>query len=95
MKSLKTSSLFRLAALLLISVITICMVGFVTQGWESETPNQPDSGETDENNGLTFFQTMGILLGLVSFYDLMLLNRFYGIFLPYHFEQYIVARVQA
>ena len=59
MKSLKTSSLFRLAALLLISVITICMVGFVTQGWQSETPNQPDSGETDENNGETDENTDG------------------------------------
>lgn len=59
MKSLKTSSLFRLAALLLISVITICMVGFVTQGWQSEPPNQPESGETDENNGNTDENTDG------------------------------------
>ena len=59
MKSLKTSSLFRLAALLLISAVTICMVGFVTQGWQSESPNQPDSGETDENNGETDENTDG------------------------------------
>ncbi len=59
MKSLKTSSLFRLAALLLISVITICLVGFVTQGWQGEPPNQPESGETDENSGETDENTDG------------------------------------
>ena len=48
MKSLKTSSLFRLAALLLIAVITICMVGFVTEGWQGGPQNQPESGETDD-----------------------------------------------
>lgn len=50
MKSLKTSSLFRLAALLLIAVITICMVGFVAEGWQSGPQNQPESGEADTNN---------------------------------------------
>ena len=59
MKSLKTSSLFRLAALLLIAVITICMVGFVAEGWQSEPQNQPESGETDENNGDTDENTDG------------------------------------
>ena len=59
MKSLKTSSLFRLAALLLVAVITICMVGFVTEGWQSEPQNQPESGDTDENSGDTDENTDG------------------------------------
>ncbi len=59
MKSLKTSSLFRLAALLLIAVIAICMVGFVAEGWQSEPPKQPESGETDKNNGDTDENTDG------------------------------------
>lgn len=59
MKSLKTSSLFRLAALLLIAVIAICMVGFVADGWQSEPQKQPESGETDKNSGSTDENTDG------------------------------------
>lgn len=59
MKSLKTSSLFRMAALLLIAVIAICMVGFVTEGWQSEPQKQPESGETDESSGETDENTDG------------------------------------
>ena len=59
MKSLKTSSLFRLAALLVIAVIAICLVGFVAEGWQSEPQKQPESGETDENSGNTDENTDG------------------------------------
>lgn len=59
MKSLKTSSLFRLAALLVIAVIAICLVGFVAEGWQSEPPKQPESGETDPNSGNTDENTDG------------------------------------
>ena len=59
MKSLKTSSLFRLAALLLIAVIVICMVGFVAQEWQGAPEKQPESGETDENSGNTDENTDG------------------------------------
>ena len=42
MKSIKTSSLFRLAALLIIAIIVICMVGFVAQEWQApETVRVP------------------------------------------------------
>ena len=53
MKSLKTSSLFRLAALLIIAIIVICMVGFVAQEWQDDKEKQPESGKTDENSGNT------------------------------------------
>lgn len=59
MKSLKTSSLFRMAALLIVAIIVICMVGFVAQEWQEEPEKQPDSGETDENSGNTDENTDG------------------------------------
>ena len=51
MKSLKTSSLLRLVALLLVAIVAICMVGFVAEGWQGDPQKQPDSGEADKNNG--------------------------------------------
>ncbi len=59
MKSLKTSSLFRLAALLIIAIIVICMVGFVAQEWQDDKEKQPESGKTDENSGNTDENTDG------------------------------------
>ncbi len=59
MKSLKTSSLFRLAALLIIAVVVICMVGFVAQEWQGAPEKQPESGETDNNSGNTDENTDG------------------------------------
>ncbi|MBP3605441.1 MAG: DUF3048 C-terminal domain-containing protein [Clostridia bacterium] len=49
MKSIKTSSLFRLAALLIIAVIVVCMVGFIAEDRAGNKDEPlPDGGGTGE-----------------------------------------------
>ncbi len=51
MKSMKTSSLFRLAALLIIAVIVVCMVGFAAEDRRNDKDKLPgeNSGEEGDN----------------------------------------------
>lgn len=53
MNTPKTNSYARLIAFFLVAVTLICAFGFAANGWQSDTNNEPDSGEADNVNGET------------------------------------------
>ena len=50
MKTMTTSSLFRLAALLIIALIVVCMVGFAAEDLKGDKNPQPESPDTSEGD---------------------------------------------
>lgn len=45
MNNIKSGNYGKLIAFLFIAVIFLCVFGFAAEGWQAETPNEPDSGE--------------------------------------------------
>ena len=50
MNNVKNGNYGKLIAFLLIAVIFLCIFGFAAEGWQAETPNEPDSSEVIPGN---------------------------------------------
>lgn len=53
MKPLKLNSFHKFVCFVLIVILTISAVGFAVDGWQSDTPKEPDSGDVGENTDKT------------------------------------------
>lgn len=56
---MKSNSFKRLLSFLLIAVLIVCVIGFAASGWQTESKDEPDSGEVGDSTNKTDENTDG------------------------------------